>query len=198
MKKTIFIIAALAVLSLAVVGGAFAQSPDGPGEPNPLCETGDCVGSQGNRWQRSETDDFVGNGRQGNQGQLGLLEDYLHDKLAAALGLTSEELAARNANQESYWEIAEAQGFTYEEALAIRTQARVAAMQEAQGDGVITPEQAQIMAGGMGQMGNGGMGQSGMGQGSGDCDGTGPQNAGPQGAGNGNSGQNQGGNGRGK
>lgn len=169
--KTLFAIAGLAVLSLGAVGAAYAQSPGEPQEPNTWCENTECDGPQENNRQGVgfQAQKFAHSGMQGNQGELALLDGYLHDGLADALGLTSEELETRNANGETFWQIAEAQGFTVEEAQAIKLEIREAAIVQAVADGIITPEQAELMASGMGPMGNGGYGV-----GLGDCDGEGP------------------------
>jgi len=92
-------------------------------------------------------------------GKEGPLHDYKVAAFAEALGLTVEQVEARQEAGETLWQIAEAQGLTIEE---FRTKMIVAsqnAINQALADGKITQEQADWMLQKAEQMGNGGFGR---------------------------------------
>ncbi len=92
-------------------------------------------------------------GRQGKFGGFGLrgpakegpLHDLMQAELAKALGLTTDELAARIEAGETPYQIAESQGKTADEISALFQTAREAALKQAVTDGVITQAQADWM-----------------------------------------------------
>jgi hypothetical protein len=92
----------------------------------------------------------------------------MYPAMSAALGLTPEEFDARHEAGESFWDIAEAQGLTTEEAWDLMLGARNEALAQAVADGVITQEFADWMTGQMEAMHG-----EGFGPGGGHCDGEG-------------------------
>lgn len=94
-------------------------------------------------------------------GEEGPYHDIMESAFAEALGLEVDQLEARLTGGETMWQIAESEGFTWEEFAAIMQEARSSMMQQAVEDGSLTQEQADFMsARGMG---------GGFGQGYGDC-----------------------------
>lgn len=89
-----------------------------------------------------------GRGRRGGgmmgTGQ-GLMSEYMHEALAAELGITVEELAEHNTQGLTFWQIAEDSGYTQDEAVQMMGNARNAALEKMVVDGVITQEQADRM-----------------------------------------------------
>ena len=184
MKKILFVltIAGLAVLALGVAGYTYvqAQTPTptpayGPG----MMGTGYGQGRGGMMGQgygpgmRGEGFGYgmMGAGDNGvgiNPGEMGALHEYMYPAMATALGLTPEEFNTRHEAGETFWDIAESQGLTSEEAWALMQTARNEALQQAVADGVITQEFADQMLARMDAMhGNG------FGPGSGSCHGGG-------------------------
>jgi hypothetical protein len=172
MKKALFVFAILGVtvLALGLAGFAYAQSqtPMGPFESGMWGENqGFGPGSHGYPG--------FGPGAMGNYGDPGQLEEYMHPALAEALGLTPEELETRHEAGETFWEIAEGQGFTLEEAQELMLQVRADALTQAVADGLLTQEQADWMSSRMSLME-----ANGYGPGSGECDGEGSHGPGGQ------------------
>lgn len=179
MKKTWLVITVLgvAVLVLGVAGFAYAQS----GTPEPFPGGGygpGMMGGQGYGYGRGMMGEGYSHGRMGGgygfgmmgegYGEMGALHDYMFPAMASALGLTPEEFDTRHDAGETFWEIAEAQGFTPEEAWDLMLDARNDALQNAVTDGVITQEFADWMLDHMDAMHG-----DGFGPGSGHCDGEG-------------------------
>ena len=161
MKKILFVltIAGVAVLTLGVVGFAYAQAQTPT--PFPGYGPGMMDGGYGHGG-------MMGTGVGINPGEMGALHEYMYPAMAAALGLTPEEFDARHEAGETFWDIAESQGLTSEEAWALMQTARNEALQQAVADGVITQEFADQMLARMDAMhGNG------FGPGSGSCHGGG-------------------------
>lgn len=75
----------------------------------------------------------------------GPMHEYMHEALAAALGLDEAELDQLHAEGQTFWQIAEAQGFTAEQASQMMADARSTALDQMVADGVITAEQAEFM-----------------------------------------------------
>jgi hypothetical protein len=73
------------------------------------------------------------------------MHDVMHDAIAAALGLTRDELDTRLADGERLDEIAEAEGLSDEEFAQALTDAHESALAEAVAQGLITQEQADAM-----------------------------------------------------
>jgi len=122
-------------------------------------------------------------GRNGQQGSAGTgvpveqninldgaLSDLIHENLAAALGITPEELTARLDSGETFSEIALSLGFDQTSVMDMMTQARADALAQAVADGLITQEQADWVA-------SRGNHQAASGNGTGTCDGTGMSTA---------------------
>jgi len=147
MKKTFLIttIVGVAVLTLGIAGFAFAQSQ--PSQPFP--GSGHGPGMMGDSYGYGRGG-MMGNGyshggMMGGQFEMGALHDDMVPAIAAALGLTPEEFEARHEAGETFWDIAEAQGLTSEEAWDLMVNARSEALQQAVADGVITQEFADWM-----------------------------------------------------
>ena len=100
----------------------------------------------------------------------GALSDLIHENLAAALGITPEELTARLDSGETFSEIALSLGFDQTSVMDMMIQARADALVQAVADGLITQEQADWLA-------SRGNQQAASGNGTGTCDGTGMSTA---------------------
>ena len=142
MKKTIFVFTILGIAVLALV----AFSPALAAEP--------LRGGPGNRGGG-------GSGGSGNQGELGtgtgvpveqnialegILEDLIHENLAAALGIYPTDLADRLVAGETLSQIGLSLGYDLTYITEILTQARIDALAQAVATGLITPEQADWLA----------------------------------------------------
>ena len=176
MKKTLLVltIVGVAVLALGVAGFAYAQSqtpPPFPGYGPGMMGGGYGYGRGGMMGQGYGPGIMgagFGYGMMGAYGEMGALHEYMYPAMAAALGLTPEEFDARHEVGETFWDIAEAQGLTAEEAWALMQTARDEALRQAVAEGVITQEFADWMLAHMDAM-HGGV----YGPGSGHCDGGG-------------------------
>ena len=127
-----FLIAAGLVGVLAVFGLVSAVSAqDAPPQTPPA------PGQGYGRWG--------GQGMMGGFAQTGPMHEYMQTALAKALGLTVEELEERYASGETFLQIAEAQGYTVEEARQMMLDARSSALDAMVKDGVITQAQADWM-----------------------------------------------------
>lgn len=150
MKKILF---ALTILGVAAVvfglaGYAYAQTqtPPAPSEYGP----GMMGGGYGRSGMMGQSGSGMmgqgfGHGMMGNSNEMTALHAYMYPAIATALGLTPEEFDARHTAGETFWEIAEAQGLTTEEAWTLMQTARETALQQAVTDGVITQEFATWM-----------------------------------------------------
>ena len=167
MKKT-FILAAVilsvAILSLSAVNPAMAAELDrggpGGGGDNPGGSTTTGNGHQGT------TGTGTGVPVNDNINLDGVLSDLIHANLAAALGITPEELAVRLDAGETFAQIALSLGFDSATISDILTQARADALAQAVASGLITQAQADWLA-------SRGSQTPATGYGSGICDGTG-------------------------
>ncbi|GAB4577466.1 MAG: hypothetical protein Fur0022_01970 [Anaerolineales bacterium] len=171
MKKILFVltIAGLIVLALGVAGFAYAQAqtpPPLPGYGPGMMGTGNGNGRGGMMGQGSGSGHGMMGMGTGMMGEMGALHEYMYPAMAAALGLTPEEFTARHAAGETFWDMAEAQGLTSEEAWPLMQTARAEALQQAVADGVITQAFADQMLTHME-----GMHGEGFGPGSGPCHG---------------------------
>ena len=99
----------------------------------------------------------------------GAMHEYMEKAMADSVGLSLKDFEARHDAGETFYEIAQAEGFTAEEIPALMQDARAKALDAAAADGVITKEQADWMK--SRGFGRGGMGGGGYGRGSnnGDC-----------------------------
>jgi len=149
MKKLLVIAgitaAFVTVLALGLTGFAYAQ------DTQPVCPN-------------CSEDGWMGKGAgfrgQVVDGEYGPMHEYMVSAMAEALGITPEELEAAHAEGKTAWAIAQEQGKSYDEFLALMQAARSTAFQQMVADGVISQEQADWMLSHM----NGGMG-SGYGRG---------------------------------
>ena len=101
----------------------------------------------------------MGQGRMAAQYGAGWMHEYMAPAVAEQLDLTVEELEALHAEGQTFWQIAEARGYTLEEAQALLADARAVALDAAVAAGTITQEQADWMNTRMGSgrmMGQGG------------------------------------------
>lgn len=96
--------------------------------------------------------------------QTGLLHDTMLPLLAEKLGLSVDEITARLEDGERMWEIAEAQGYSFDDFRALMLDAREEAIAQALEDGTITEDQAEwLQERGAGMMGRQyGSGRGGM------------------------------------
>lgn len=146
MKKILIIltVAGVMVLVLGAAGYVYAQAQT----PTPALGPGMMGGGDG-RGHRGMMGQGYGSGMMmGGEygfGEMGALHDYMYPTLAAALGLTPEEFTTRHTAGETFWELAEAQGLTTEEAWNLMQTARDEALQQAVADGVVTQEFAGQM-----------------------------------------------------
>lgn len=163
MKKTLIFVAVLGMFALAlgVVGFAYAQDDD-PATPfGPWSGRGGHGPGMMGRWY----DD--------GDGEAGPMHETMQASIAAALGLTVEELDAAYDDGNTVWDIAQEQGLTSEEFSALMFDARSTALEQAVTDGSITQEQADWMQSRWTEMQ-----ESGFGPGSGFCSGDGFQSGG--------------------
>jgi hypothetical protein len=126
------ILIGLVVLVLGSASLAYAQTES----PEPYAGRGYGRGMMG------------GGGRYGSglaYGELGLYHDAMIESFAEALGLTDSQLQARLDNGETMWQIAEAEGKSWEEFSSTMQVARANALGQAVDNGAITQEQADFM-----------------------------------------------------
>ena len=150
MKKTILIITIMAVgiAAFGLVSTATAQGSDP-------------VYSGNGNGKGNGRGDGTGEPMDQNINLDGLLDEYMAEYIANELGITVEELKAREAAGETLMDIGLSLGFDEQAILDIHTQARIAAINQAVADGLITQEQADWLLSRMENGQNGG--------GAGDC-----------------------------
>lgn len=78
-------------------------------------------------------------------GEYGPYHDLMVESFADALGLTEDQVEERLASGEMMWQIAEAQGSTWDEFVEIMQTARTAMLDQAVNNGLLTQEQADFM-----------------------------------------------------
>ena len=148
MKKTLFVlaIAGVAVLALGIAGYAYAQTQT----PTPF--TGYGPGMMGDGYGPGMMGGGHGYGMMGEGygygmmgGEMDALHEIMYPAMAAALGLSPEEFDARHSAGETFWDIAEAQGLTTDEAWSLMQTARDAALDQAVADGIVSREFADGM-----------------------------------------------------
>jgi len=170
MKKTIFAITtviAITILVAFIASPAFAAeiSRGGPGG-------GGNGGGRGNSGNGSQGSNGTGVPLEQNINLDGTLSEWIETNLATALGISSEDLAARLDAGETFSEIALSLGFDSTAISDMLTQARLDALAQAVAEGLISQEQADWLA-------SRGSSTSGTGYGTGtgicdgDCDGDG-------------------------
>ena len=150
MKKISLAVSILVVtvLAFAVVSPAMAADPQqgGPKNGDP-----DALGLKANSYMGELG---TGTGIPVNQNLSinmeiamdGLLDTYIHENLAAGLGISSEVLADRIAAGESIYDIAISLGFDAASFSALMADARSVALVQAVDLGLLTQEQADWMA----------------------------------------------------
>lgn len=138
MKKLLWIglIAVVALLALGATGYAYAQGE----QPTPPAPYG-----QGYGPGMMGRGGMMGRWYQGGTGQYGPMHEYMVSAMAAALGMTDEELDAELASGKTMWQVAEAKGLSLEEFQKLMLDARQAALEKMIADGVITQAQADWM-----------------------------------------------------
>jgi hypothetical protein len=134
MKKTML------VLTILAVGiGAFAFAiPASAAQPTPVYPGG----GQGGNGRGGANGSGTGVPVQQNINLEGLLSDYMAEYFADFLGITTTELKAREDAGETLMQIGLSLGFTQEAIFDLMIDARVAALNQAVADGLITQEQA--------------------------------------------------------
>lgn len=163
MKKfTIAILAVLAVgiLAFGFTGEAFASQSD-PAYPG----NGGMGGNGGNGGSGGRGSNGTGTGipLETNLNLEVSLDDVMAEMIASELGISVDELQAREAAGETLVEIGLSLGFDTDTILAIHDQARIDALAQAVADGLISQEDADWL---LSRMDNGQYGTS-----SGLCDG---------------------------
>lgn len=154
MNKNIIVIGVLSlvVLTLGLAGYAYAQGqpplpsdyPYGPEMMNGY--DGHDDGMMGSGYGMMES------GMMGWEGDEGPMHESMIDSLAESLALTPQEIEARHDAGESIWEIAVAEGLTDEEVSELMFSSHDAALENAEINGWLTPEQADWMNEHMNQM----------------------------------------------
>ncbi len=142
MKKTMIILAvvALGIATFGFAGAASAQdiTPYYPGGGN---------GRGGNGGNGNPAGSGTGTGipLEQNINLDGVLDDYMAAYIADGLGITVDELKAREAAGETLVTIGLSLGFDQDYILALHTDARTAALAQAVADGLITQTEADWM-----------------------------------------------------
>jgi hypothetical protein len=126
---------------------------------------------------QTETPRVALEGRGPGGGVLEPYEDIIHEKIAAALGISLEEFEAAREAGATLHDLAQKYGVDFDVVREAMLEGRAEAIKQAVADGVITQEQADWMLQRMGGMGYR------RGSGAGACDGTGPIGQGPFGRG---------------
>jgi hypothetical protein len=98
---------------------------------------------------------MMGSGLMGWNGEEGPMHESMIDSLAESLDLSPQEIEARHDAGESIWEIAAAEGLSDEEIRDLMFSSHDAALEDAEVDGWLTPEQADWMDDHMKQMWDG-------------------------------------------
>ena len=139
MKKLLVVLSITAAIVTAFIatGAVFAQAGT-TDDPSPVC-TDNC-GFMGRRG---------GMGGSNGSNPNGLLSGTMHDEMVAAfakeLGITESALNDRLAGGETMAEIAQAEGYTFEQFRSIMSDVRNQELAEAVQQGTITQEQADWM-----------------------------------------------------
>lgn len=138
MKKTLFVITVLAVglAAFGIAGSAYAKNAS-PMNP----EIGMVNQANGNG-HGGTMGDGTGIPMEQNINLDGLLDETMSSNIAEALGITVDELKAREAAGETLVDIGLSLGFDIDTILSIRVDARTDALTQAVADGLITQEQA--------------------------------------------------------
>lgn len=158
----------VSIITALLVGiGIFAFAIANPTSAAELFHGGPTGTEVGGRGRRGAIGTGTGVPMERNINLDGALSDLIHEKLAASLGITPEELTARLDGGETLSEIALSLGFDQTSVMDMISQARADALAQAVADGLITQEQADWLSS-RGSMRAG----SGNGSQAGTCDGT--------------------------
>ena len=154
MNKNFIVIGVLSllILTLGLAGYAFAQGqppwvgdyPFGP----------EMMNGYGNYHDEMMDNGYgmMGSGMMGWHGDESPMHEAMIDSLAESLDLSPEELETRHDAGESFWDIAEAEGLSYEEIRDLMFSAHDGALEDAAAEGQLTQEQAEWMDEHMNQM----------------------------------------------
>ncbi len=157
MNKKFIVIAvlSLAVLTLSLAGYAFAQGQPPPPREYPYGP--DMMnGYGGYDYEMMGTGyGIMGYGMMDLDGDEGPMHESMIDSLAETLALTPQEIEARHDAGESIWEIAVAEGLSDEEIKELMFSSHNAALEDAEVNGWLTPEQTDWMDEHMNQMWSG-------------------------------------------
>ena len=88
-------------------------------------------------------------------GEYGPMHETMLTAFAEAFGLSVDEIETRHAAGETMWQIAEAQGYSFEEFTTLMLEARTTALEQAVAAGLLTQEQADWMLSRWGGQGSG-------------------------------------------
>lgn len=154
MKKRLIPIIVIVILSLALVGLAYAQTPDQPQNEYPdgfyrggmMGRWSGGVGMWGRGWRA--------NGSGGTQ-DYGPMHDQMISAFAQAFDISVQELEERHDAGETMWSIAEGLGLSYEQFRDVMIEARNQALSQAVADGILSQEHYQWMRSRMNQMWSG-------------------------------------------
>lgn len=147
MKKSLVLLALIAAAGVAVFGAVgYAQAAT----PDPIVPGGGWGNGRG-----GYAGDGTGVPMQQSINLDGAIDDDMAAYLAEALGITVEELKAREAAGETLVEIGLSLGFDEAAIFDLHIQARKSALAQAVADGVLTQEQADWMLSRLDVMGAG-------------------------------------------
>jgi hypothetical protein len=129
---------AVVILSLGVIGFAYAQTPTPP-DGTEIPQWGGRGGMMGGYWGKR-------GGMMGRQeGSYGPMHEYMLAALAEGLGITTEELQTRIEQGETPYQVAQSSGLSDEQITALFDKAHDDALQAAIEAGAVTQEQADRM-----------------------------------------------------
>jgi hypothetical protein len=158
MNKNLIVIGVLSlvILTLSLAGYVSAQGQPPPAGDYPYGT--DMMGGYGvhGYGMMGYGYGMMGYGMMGSNGEEGPMHEAMIDALAENLDLSPEELETRHDAGESLWDIAKAEGLSYQEIRELMFSAHEAALEDAVADDRLTQEQADWMDGHMNQMWNGG------------------------------------------
>jgi hypothetical protein len=159
MKKILIgmVILVVSIFALGIAGFAYANNPTPPAPEHPYGPgmMGDYGGEGYNRGMMGGNGENFSYGMMGWNGEYGTMHDAMVVALAEALGLTQEEVEARQDTGETLWQIAAAEGLTDEEIRDVMLSAHDLALEDVVTKGLLTEEQAEWMDAHMEQMWSG-------------------------------------------
>lgn len=151
MKKTLWILAIVAIVALTVgiTGYAYAQGGQPPLNSDSPYGPGSGRGRGG----------MMG----GYNGEYGPMHESMVTAFSDVTGLSVEEIESRHDAGETMWDIAADAGLSEDEVYELMLAARETALEDAVENGWVTEEHAEWMLERMSQMGNGDYGYGGCG-----------------------------------